>query len=193
MSKNLDETSTTKSRIISTCALNPLDISLLRECDNKLCIPAPPFEPFDPLEALAKNLSTKRLSISGAYLLEPADTRYYLALVPTVHSWEAPAYFDYGGWNACPHPQAHVAMQHLWHTRYGAEIVILEFDIMDCRVLRPPQTREFAWAVAYQQMMYDETLILEHYNSIEQAAADLIAYPIWTFGWRYSEGGFEME
>jgi len=47
------------------------------------------------------------------------DERVHILLLPTSSSWEVPAYLRFGGWNACPLPEVHVATLRSWHERFG--------------------------------------------------------------------------
>ena len=59
--------------------------------------------------------------------------KVYIALIPTDDWTTVPAHLRYGGWNACPKSEYHVAALRSWRDRYGAELIGLSFDRMDLR------------------------------------------------------------
>lgn len=44
-----------------------------------------------------------------------------LLLVHVEHSYEVPAYLEFGGWNDCPSPELQVAVLREWHKEYNAQ------------------------------------------------------------------------
>jgi hypothetical protein len=120
----------------------------------------------------------------GALLFSymPKDT-WYLGLVGTVNSWEVPAYLSFGDWNECPPAEVHVALHRAWGAQYGAEIAAVEGDIIVCRVAQPPATQEAALALARDQMMYAEDIVLQGVDTLDALAGDLYQDPAWFFWW----------
>lgn len=107
----------------------------------------------------------------------------WIGLAPTTDSTEIPALFNYGYWNDCPPPHAHVALHRDWQRRYGAEIVCLTNDVIEFRVSRPPTTREAAIALAEEQFDYCTDIVHQGVGTIEALAATLLNGPIWYFWW----------
>ena len=107
----------------------------------------------------------------------------YLAAVPTARSWEVPAYLSFGGWNECPLPHEHVAMFSYWFQRYGAEIVGVSSDIIECTVSKPPRTREDALALADEQFIFCADIVSQGTETIENLAATLVGAEVWYFWW----------
>lgn len=98
-------------------------------------------------------------------------------------SWDVPAILRFGGWNSCPPPVVHVAMLHRWHARWGAELVGLSRDRLEVAVRRPPRTRPEALALAREQFLYCEELVLAEHDSIGELAAALLVSRVWSFRW----------
>jgi hypothetical protein len=109
----------------------------------------------------------------------------YIVKVPTPHSYEAPAYIGFGGWNDCPTDEEHVAVLKYWHDRYGAELFAQGRDMLECIVERPPTTREEALALAWEQLSYAFGSLGEF--GIGQTPQDLAAALLnsrhWIFWW----------
>jgi hypothetical protein len=109
----------------------------------------------------------------------PQDKRIYVGLIPTINSWEIPAYIPFGGWNACPPPEVHIAVQRYWNQVYGSELVVQTFDTLELKVSHPPTTREQAWALAIEQNEYAE---FEQFT-LPPLAASLLNASVWYFWW----------
>lgn len=62
--------------------------------------------------------------------------KVHIALIPTDDWTTVPAHLRWGGWNACPHAEYHVAALRSWRDRFGAELIGLSSDRMDLRVAR---------------------------------------------------------
>jgi hypothetical protein len=108
-----------------------------------------------------------------------------LLLLPVKHSWQVPAILRLGGWNAHPHPAAHVAMQKRWFDKYGAQIVSIGIDTMYMDVQRPVRTREEALALAAEHLAYCWDNVMQGMGdfTLSGAAIDLIDSNCWAFWW----------
>jgi hypothetical protein len=107
----------------------------------------------------------------------------WLCLVPTTMAWAVPAYRPFGGWNACPHDEVHVAFLRRWYEQYGAESVVMTRDILEFAVSRPPQTREEAITLAYEQYGYCADIVDQGTETISNLAATLLNSKVWYFWW----------
>jgi hypothetical protein len=111
----------------------------------------------------------------------------HVALVPTLHGWQVPAYLNFGSWNEAPKPAEHVAVLKYWGQRHGAEVLAMKFDTVELLVRRPPATRDEAMAMASEYFGYSpDCLPGEHdspVHSIEGLAAFLLFAKIWGFWW----------
>ena len=85
----------------------------------------------------------------------------YLALVPTAVGWQVLAFLRYGGWNDCPHADAHVCMFKRWKDLYGAEVVGMSHDVVEMQVARPPLERSTALNLAWEQYMYCADIVVK--------------------------------
>ncbi len=111
-------------------------------------------------------------------------TQPLIALLPTLHNWEIPAYLLFGDVNSCPEPAVHVAVHHYWQLRYQSEIVLVAYDSMCCMVGEPPENRHEALALATEQFSYCEDLIFRDNNkSLEYLASRLMNGSGWYFWW----------
>lgn len=113
---------------------------------------------------------------------KPLD-RVHILVLPTMEAATAPAYLRWGGWNACPAPEYHVAALRDWHTRYGAEPVGISGDVINLRVARRPPTRDEALALAREQFLYCEDLVLQGTETFAPLAAGLMRSDWWYFWW----------
>ena len=106
-----------------------------------------------------------------------------LALVPTRTCWEVPAILRYGGWNACPAPEEHVALMKRWHERYGAEVVGMSHDVVEMQVARPPTDPAGALALAWEQYFYCDDIVSQGTETVQNLAAGLLNGRVWYFWW----------
>jgi hypothetical protein len=109
--------------------------------------------------------------------------RIYIALIPTKDWTEVPAYMRWGGWNACPQPEFHVAALRSWRDRYDVELVGMSFSTLNLLARRPPATREEALALAREQYAYCPDNIDQGVGTYSALAADLMANDWWYFWW----------
>ncbi|ACL67275.1 conserved hypothetical protein [Anaeromyxobacter dehalogenans 2CP-1] len=107
----------------------------------------------------------------------------YLARIPTVRSWEAFAYLNYGAWNACPATEEHVALHRHWHERHGSEVYAIAGDVVECWVPRPPEDREGAEALAREQCLYCDDIVHQGTQTLLNLAAELKDAHAWFFWW----------
>ncbi|MCU0914498.1 MAG: DUF4253 domain-containing protein [Planctomycetes bacterium] len=103
--------------------------------------------------------------------------------VPTPRSWEVPAYLFFGGWNECPNPEEHVALLRYWHEHYGADVITLLGDAIECTVSRPPSEREAALALAREQFVYSPDIVMQGTQTLSALAAALCGGTTWFFWW----------
>jgi len=109
--------------------------------------------------------------------------RVAICKVPTPRSWEVPAYLSFGEWNECPGPEEHVALLRYWHENYGADVITLWNDVIECTVGRPPTEREQALALAWEQFVYCSDIVLQGTGTLASLAAILCGGKTWFFWW----------
>ena len=109
--------------------------------------------------------------------------RVYIATLPTRNGWEVPAYLAWGGWNANPGPEVHVAALKSWSERFGAELVGISGDCMNIRVSKLPYRREEAMALAREHYAYCADIVDQGVETISNLAASLSAAKWWYFWW----------
>ncbi|WP_426502470.1 DUF4253 domain-containing protein [Dactylosporangium sp. McL0621] len=114
---------------------------------------------------------------------EPDEGTAVVALLPVAAPWRIPLLLGYGDWNGYPAPPAHAAMLHHFHTRYGAEPVILTRDSLEFTVARPPLDRRAAVALAWDYEMYTDALDLHGLDSLPELAAVLLGATVWRAWW----------
>lgn len=82
----------------------------------------------------------------------------------------------YGGWNACPPPEVHVAV---WRQELvSAQRGTLEFSVVD-----QPADREAAVKLAMEQYRYCIDIVDQGVTSVSALAAILMEAPYWYFWW----------
>ena len=109
--------------------------------------------------------------------------RVAICKVPTPRSWEVPAYLGFGGWNSSPSPEQHVAILRYWHEKYGADIITLTNDTIECTVSNPPTTRQQAMELAREQFIYCSDIVTQGTLTISSLAASLQGGTTWFFWW----------
>lgn len=113
---------------------------------------------------------------------KPLD-KVHILILPTKEAAAAPAYLRWGGWNACPAPEYHVAALRDWHRRYGAVPVGMTGDVINVRVERRPASRDEAIALAREQFLYCEDIVLQGTGTFAPLAAGLMRDDWWFFWW----------
>lgn len=81
------------------------------------------------------------------------DTDLYISLIPTLRSWELPAYLKFGNFNACPFSREHVALFKRWDALVGLQVVHMSHDSIDAHMLRPPNEPEMALQLAQEHLV----------------------------------------
>jgi hypothetical protein len=107
----------------------------------------------------------------------------HVALVSTTVPWQVPAHLGIGGWNECPGPEEHAAVFRQWHRDYGAEVVGISGDTIEMTVGRPPQDRDAALKLAFDQYAYCADLVDQGTQTIDNLAAALLKSRVWYFWW----------
>ncbi len=109
--------------------------------------------------------------------------KVHILILPTDKSWEVPAYLHWGGWNACPDPELHVAALRSWHERFGAELVGINGDTMNVRVRNRPKDRRQAWQLAHELHAYCPDIVDQGLGSMAAFASELMRSDWWFFWW----------
>lgn len=109
--------------------------------------------------------------------------KVHILVLPTRDGTAAPAFLKWGGWNANPPPELHVAALRSWRDRHGAELVGISNDVLNLRVASRPGTREAALALAQEQCVYCEDIVLQGVGTLAPLAAILMASDWWYFWW----------
>lgn len=112
-----------------------------------------------------------------------AHDRVHVLFVPTMQSWQVPAYLRWGDWNACPPPEFHVAALRHWHQAYGAELAGINGDRMDVWVPRPPESRDQALSVAKEIYQYCPDIVDQGTGTLAALAATMVTTHWWNFWW----------
>lgn len=116
-------------------------------------------------------------------LTRKPKTEVIIATVPVPQSWQVPAAFGYGGWNACPDPLEQCAVARYWAERYDADIVGMSGDVIEWEVRRPPTTPEAAMELAWEQFLFCDDIVHQGMGTIGALAGTLIKSPYWYFWW----------
>jgi hypothetical protein len=104
-----------------------------------------------------------------------------IALVPTTPGWQVPAFLRFRAGFASP--AVHVAMAKRWSEPYGAEIVGMLPDTLELQVGRPQETREAALALAREQYVYYNDIVIQGTDTLQALAAGLLLGTAWFFWW----------
>ncbi len=107
----------------------------------------------------------------------------YLGSAKIAQPWHLPAALKYGGWNDCPDPVVHCAMHQYWQKEFGAEIVGVSGDVIECVVKNPPRDQEAAIKLAWQQYWYCTDIVDQGCETIANLAATLLNAEVWYFWW----------
>lgn len=110
--------------------------------------------------------------------------KVHILIIPAAKDWEVPAYLNWGGWNACPPPEVHVAMLKSWDDKYGVELVAITPDTIELRRREvTPMSREEAIALAQTQYLYCNDIVDQGVGSVAALAATVQVSRWWFFWW----------
>jgi hypothetical protein len=123
------------------------------------------------------------LTIPNDILTGQPKPEIMIALLNLKQPWEAFAVLNWGGWNACPRASEHCAIHKYWHEKYGAEVVGMSADVVECIVTKPPLTREESLELAMEQYAYCPDIVEQGVETISNLAATLMASRYWYFWW----------
>ncbi len=96
----------------------------------------------------------------------------FIGLVELDEPCELFARLGYGGWNACPVPEVHVALHRHWRERFGAEPIAVSDAVVECAVARPPADRKAALALATEQQAYCPDIVEQGRGQHRRAGCD---------------------
>lgn len=107
-----------------------------------------------------------------------------LAMIPAAGGWEVPALLAWAGAESVniSGPE-HMAVLHLWHEAYGAELVALGLEVLELLVDDPPTEARGAFELAVQHYAYCPALMDNLVPAIGALAATLLGRH-WYFDWR---------
>ncbi|MFN3670129.1 MAG: DUF4253 domain-containing protein [Brevundimonas sp.] len=106
-----------------------------------------------------------------------------IVVLPTRDPAEALAVLRFGGWNACPLIETHVAALRSWRDRFGFELVGVGPDIIEGRVARRPADRAAALALAREMWAYSPDIVDQGTVDLATLAATLMVSDDWFFWW----------
>jgi hypothetical protein len=123
------------------------------------------------------------LSLHRGIITGKTKPEVYLGIAPIQEPWHLPAIIEYGGWNACPYSTLQCAWFRKWQAEFGAEICGIGSDTIECLVAHPPQDRETATRLAWEQYWYCPDIVEQGCESISVLAEVLLNSPVWFFWW----------
>ncbi len=106
-----------------------------------------------------------------------------IALLPIKQPYQAFAALMWGGWNSCPDAADHCAVHRYWAEKYGAEVMSVTGDIVQCWVANPPTTPEAALELAWEHYSYCPDIVLQGTDTVAELAAALMNSEFWYFWW----------
>lgn len=106
-----------------------------------------------------------------------------LLLLRVEHSYEVPAYLEFGGWNDCPAPELQVAILREWKNEYRAVPAAITGDVLECVVVKRPKTEGQSMKLAAEQWIFCEDIVAQGTQSVRNLAIEIWESPIWFFWW----------
>ncbi|MCB0713763.1 MAG: DUF4253 domain-containing protein [Ignavibacteriae bacterium] len=110
-------------------------------------------------------------------------TEVLIGLVSIEEPWHLPAILKYGDWNDCPHPSVHCALHRKWQSEYGANIIAVTHDTIECVVQKPPMDQEKSLELAWQQYWYCRDIVEQGCKTVALLAASCLKEAFWYFWW----------
>jgi hypothetical protein len=129
-----------------------------------------PFEPPDPAQ----------WAFRVATMPDEPDRMWF---VPSPGGWAVPGQLGWSGAvNADVMGDVHTAVLRRWAERWDADLVVLGFDTLTLRVMRPPASPASAFEVAHEMALYCEDLVHQGVQTLD-ALVPMAASPAWWFWW----------
>ena len=119
--------------------------------------------------------------IGGLFESELANGK--IVIIDTDDWTTVPAHMKWGGWNANPWPEYHVAAWRSWRDRYDANVVAMSNDTVVMSVGKKPATRSEAYLLAHEQYLYCNDIVDQGIGSVVKLAAWLMVTDAWYFWW----------
>jgi len=106
-----------------------------------------------------------------------------VVLVRVEHSYEVLAHLGFGGWNDCPSPELQVAVLREWHKEYNAVPACITGDVLECAVVKRPQTEGEAMKLAAEQWIFCDDIVSQGTETVRRLAMEIWRSPNWFFWW----------
>lgn len=123
---------------------------------------------------------------SFPYYVDPPEAEPCMLFVEAEEFWHVPAVLGMQ-WMGRPdrnaEPEIHVGMLKYLSSSYGAELRMLNTDLVAVRVTRLPSTRDEAMNLAYRINLFAPDMIDQVVDSFESLAVTLMSTPEWFFWW----------
>ena len=107
----------------------------------------------------------------------------YTGLAEIESPWMLPAIAGFGGWNDCPWADVQCAAMRYWQEKYGAELITMTGDYLECIVGNPPATKEAAMKLAREQYLFCPDIVDQGTETISNLGAALLNAKLWFFWW----------
>jgi hypothetical protein len=152
------------------------------------------------MDELAKLADVTGINLFGANVEEPWPTEApdrvsfhtvrelkgrpaTVLLIKVEHSYEVPAHVGFGGWNDCPPPELQVAVLREWHKEYSAVPACITGDVLECAVVKRPQTEAEAMKLAAEQWIFCDDIVGQGTQTVRKLAMEIWRSPNWFFWW----------
>jgi len=106
-----------------------------------------------------------------------------LWFIKVEHSYEVPAYLGFGGWNDCPSAELQVAVLREWKKEYNAVPACITGDVLECAVMKRPQTEAEAMELAAEQWIFCDDIVSQGTQTVRKLAIEIWRSPNWFFWW----------
>jgi hypothetical protein len=133
----------------------------------------------DPLREIDLYPSSTSYYFRTRFDREPGRVR--IGLIPTMESWQVPAFLGYSVGGPKLNPALHTSILRRWKTQYGAEVVTIADRLLQLYATRPPQSLSAAVPLAWEHGVYCPGLIDE--EPLLYRTAAVLREPLWSFGW----------
>jgi hypothetical protein len=160
----------------------------------------PEFAEATDMDELARLVDATGINLFGAKVEEPWPTEApdrvsfhtvtdlkggpaTVLLIKVEHSYEVPAHLGFGGWNDCPSPELQVATLREWQKEYSAVPACITGDVLECVVVKRPQTEAEAMKLAAEQWIFCDDIVSQGTQTIRKLAMEIWRSPNWFFWW----------
>ncbi|MBN9393950.1 MAG: DUF4253 domain-containing protein [Candidatus Melainabacteria bacterium] len=105
-----------------------------------------------------------------------------LAMIKVAAGHHVPAFFRFGGYNACPPPTVHTACLYRWQELYRAQIAVIGHDTLEIVLPEPPGYKSLD-SIKDELFLYCPDIVEQGFGDLRIFKRELDGSTVWSFWW----------